>query len=116
MQVIFATAPQQHGFNFPYQLGCREIESEEPEQSDIYSVPIQEGDIIVAGTDGLFDNLFDEDIELVAHYVSALRRAVEAVSRGALSLPLRVLSLSRYRCRPQGLQARRCRGRLQSTS
>jgi len=50
-----------HGFNFPYQLGPFS-ESDKAEQAYLERHKLQPGDIIIAGTDGLFDNMFDEEI------------------------------------------------------
>lgn len=59
--IVFKTAEQQHSFNFPYQLGTNS--RDRPKDAQSYSVPVQRGDVIIMGSDGLFDNLFDSDIE-----------------------------------------------------
>lgn len=33
-----------------------------PEDSDLYQLRVREGDLLILGTDGLFDNLFEEEI------------------------------------------------------
>lgn len=82
---------QQHSFNIPYQLsilpGQKDLEilkqkgrieeikklksvlrkkdnlcQDTPEFSDEYTYEIQEGDVIVSATDGVFDNLFGHEI------------------------------------------------------
>jgi protein phosphatase PTC7 len=58
--VVFRSEEQQHGFNFPYQLGSQS--RDKPLNADVKQVKVSEGDIVILGTDGLFDNLFDEDI------------------------------------------------------
>ena len=60
-EVAFKSSPQQHGFNFPFQLGFDDVH-DLPESADEYAVPVNTGDVIVVGTDGLFDNVFDEEI------------------------------------------------------
>ncbi len=62
LSVVLRSTEQQHQFNFPYQLACAEGEAESPSQADAYSLNVQKGDIIVLGTDGLFDNLHDQTI------------------------------------------------------
>ncbi|CAH0492578.1 unnamed protein product [Peronospora farinosa] len=52
---------QCHYFNCPYQLGFG-ANGDEPEMGEVYDVETQEGDVIVLGTDGLFDNLFPKQI------------------------------------------------------
>jgi len=46
----------------PMQLTGNEERSDKPEVGIRYSVPILDGDIIIMASDGLFDNLFDNDI------------------------------------------------------
>lgn len=64
--IIFRTKPGQQGFNTPHQIGFGF--SGEPQgsirmQATMHTPPpLQKGDIILLGTDGLFDNLYDQDI------------------------------------------------------
>jgi len=67
-KIIFKSTPQLHGFNFPYQLGSKEIESDPPFEADTYAVQLQEGDVVVLATDGLFDNIFEEEIARVGYW------------------------------------------------
>lgn len=90
--VVLQSKAQQHIFNTPYQLAkipspdeikcgllqrlvapeeIEEILSEyerlefckdSPEEADMYQTKVQEGDLVLLGTDGLFDNLFLEEI------------------------------------------------------
>ncbi|KAF9910815.1 hypothetical protein EC991_005532 [Linnemannia zychae] len=59
-EFIFRTEEQQHSFNYPYQLGTGSTDS--PTDAQVFTVKVESGDIVVMGTDGIFDNLFDEDI------------------------------------------------------
>ncbi|XP_057498694.1 probable protein phosphatase 2C 55 [Actinidia eriantha] len=64
---IFHSPVQQHGFNFPYQLANGDG-GDLPSSGQVFTIPVVPGDVIVAGTDGLFDNLFDNEItEVVVH-------------------------------------------------
>ncbi|KAF5829895.1 phosphatase 2C-like domain-containing protein [Dunaliella salina] len=67
-QVVFHSPSQQHGFNFPFQIGSFDSMSDSPTASQKFSVPVQLGDVIVLGTDGLWDNCFDEEITAVIKY------------------------------------------------
>lgn len=58
-QVAYKSRVQQHNFNTPYQLGR---ECDHPRVGFEDKVMVESGDIIVAGTDGLFDNLYHSDI------------------------------------------------------
>lgn len=60
-RVIFRSCEQTHYFNCPYQLGGTTVaELEEP---DIVGVRVVPGDLVIAATDGVFDNLFDRQLQ-----------------------------------------------------
>lgn len=63
-KLVFRSKEQQHSFNFPYQLGTGS--SDRPEHASCVALNVQPGDLIVMGSDGLFDNLFDEEIVAIA--------------------------------------------------
>lgn len=56
----FRSEEQQHFFNFPYQLGTNS--TTRPRDAQTFNIKVQKGDVIVVGSDGLFDNLFDKEI------------------------------------------------------
>ncbi|XP_009600510.1 probable protein phosphatase 2C 55 [Nicotiana tomentosiformis] len=60
----FKSPAQQHGFNFPYQLDCNNA-GDSPSSAMVFKIAVAPGDVLIAGTDGLFDNLYDEDIKVV---------------------------------------------------
>jgi protein phosphatase PTC7 len=60
-KVVYATAPQQHYFDCPYQLSSENAQT--AEDATVYELGVLEGDIIVMGSDGLFDNVYDSEIE-----------------------------------------------------
>ncbi|KAM7474839.1 hypothetical protein LguiB_022082 [Lonicera macranthoides] len=66
-RVIFKTPIQQHYFNRPYQLGITGTNFDKPTSAQVFKVAVKAGDIIVAGTDGLFDNLPTEVIEFIVN-------------------------------------------------
>jgi hypothetical protein len=74
-EAIFRSEEQQHSFNYPFQLGTSSKDS--PEDTQSYVLKIQAGDIVVMGSDGLFDNVFDEEI-------------VDIVNSNCLPPPLKV--------------------------
>lgn len=59
LQIVFKSEEQQHSFNFPYQVGT---EGDDPESSYSNVHEFKENDIIVLATDGLWDNLFENQI------------------------------------------------------
>ncbi|KAJ2021696.1 hypothetical protein IWW57_004821 [Coemansia sp. S610] len=72
--MVYRTEEQQHSFNYPYQLGT-EAHSDRPSDAQVFRLKIQKGDVIIVGSDGVFDNLFDEDIleEVNQHLPPAMR-------------------------------------------
>lgn len=58
---IFESPVQQHGFNFPYQLQSGSG-ADLPSSGQVFTVAVKTGDVIVVGTDGLFDNLYKDEI------------------------------------------------------
>eukprot|EP00475_Leptophrys_vorax_P039661 TRINITY_DN7198_c0_g1_i1.p1 TRINITY_DN7198_c0_g1~~TRINITY_DN7198_c0_g1_i1.p1 ORF type:complete len:406 (-),score=99.35 TRINITY_DN7198_c0_g1_i1:1085-2302(-) len=60
-EISFKSEDQLHGFNFPFQLGISS--NDRPENAICATVELQAGDILIAASDGLFDNLFDSDVQ-----------------------------------------------------
>lgn len=57
--VIVKSSPMTHGFNFPYQI---ERGDDPSLLLESYDITLNDGDVIVTATDGLFDNLYDHEI------------------------------------------------------
>lgn len=53
---VYGTPQQEHEFGLPYQLG-HHANSDAPGDALVHDMNLQRGDVIVVGTDGLFDNL-----------------------------------------------------------
>ncbi|KAG5245613.1 protein phosphatase [Salix suchowensis] len=74
---IFQSPVQQHGFNFTYQLESGNG-GDLPSSGQVFTIPVAPGDIIIAGTDGLFDNLYNNETRLgpeaTAQKIAALAR------------------------------------------
>ncbi|WAQ84436.1 hypothetical protein PtA15_5A6 [Puccinia triticina] len=58
---IFRSEEQQHSFNYPVQIGTNS-KSTPTRDAQRYNIKVQKDDIVILGSDGLADNLFDEDI------------------------------------------------------
>ncbi|KAJ1419720.1 PPM-type phosphatase domain [Sesbania bispinosa] len=68
---IFRSPVQQHDFNFTYQLE-NGSNGDLPSSGQVFTIPVAPGDVIVAGTDGLFDNLYNNEITaVVVHAIRA---------------------------------------------
>ena len=57
--IIFKSEEQTHGFNFPYQVGEG---GDDPNSADVKLHDIQQMDIVILATDGLWDNLNNDQI------------------------------------------------------
>mmetsp|Transcript_3286 Transcript_3286/g.5274 ORF Transcript_3286/g.5274 Transcript_3286/m.5274 type:complete len:370 (-) Transcript_3286:51-1160(-) len=60
-ELLYRSKEQQHDFNFPYQLG--EGSGDTPAHAQLKKHEAKENDLLIVGSDGLFDNVFDETIE-----------------------------------------------------
>lgn len=68
---IFRSPVQQHDFNFTYQLESGNG-SDLPSSGQVFNFSVASGDVIIAGTDGLFDNLYANEVTaVVVHAVRA---------------------------------------------
>lgn len=60
--VVLESKPQQRRFNYPMQLGW----GRNGDHADIalsFTHPVEDGDIIILGTDGLFDNISSKNVD-----------------------------------------------------
>ncbi|XP_068642640.1 probable protein phosphatase 2C 26 [Aristolochia californica] len=73
-QIIFSTCPQEHYFDCPYQLSSEMI-GQTYKDAMVCCIELVEGDTIVMGSDGLFDNVFDHEI---VSTISIYKDATEA--------------------------------------
>ncbi|CAD6250167.1 unnamed protein product [Miscanthus lutarioriparius] len=75
-RILLRSRPQQHYFNCPYQLSSNQ-DCNRLADADVGEVAAKEGDIVILGTDGLFDNVFDDEIERIVRMGTALGFAPE---------------------------------------
>lgn len=78
-RVIFRSSDQTHFFNCPYQVSSGRVGMEVP---DLVQVRVRNGDLVIAGTDGVFDNLFDHQVQAIVarHLVRSWVNGSQAVS------------------------------------
>eukprot|EP01095_Lingulamoeba_sp_RSL-Kostka_P014033 TRINITY_DN599_c0_g1_i1.p1 TRINITY_DN599_c0_g1~~TRINITY_DN599_c0_g1_i1.p1 ORF type:complete len:341 (+),score=101.60 TRINITY_DN599_c0_g1_i1:152-1174(+) len=88
--LIFASPEIQHEFNFPFQIGAY---GDGLDATQIEKIKLIDDDIIVMGSDGLFDNLFKLDIidlllddEYPGNKAEYIALTAEYVSRNAIQL------------------------------
>jgi protein phosphatase PTC7 len=87
-RILFKSQAQTHSFNFPYQIGMGP--SDPPSAAQLYVIGVQQGDVIVSATDGLWDNLHDGEI-------AALVRAELSAGRGPDAAAARVAAAAHVR-------------------
>lgn len=78
--IVYRTTEQQHYFNCPFQIGTDSLDT--VEVGGPIDVPLQHGDWIIMGTDGLWDNVFSSTI---VEIVTSNQSAPEAADKSASS-------------------------------
>ena len=64
-EVVFESTPSQHYFNCPFQLGYKPLSADADDANECaeqYSFKAMEGDIVVVASDGVFDNVFNDEL------------------------------------------------------
>ncbi|XP_014675262.1 PREDICTED: protein phosphatase PTC7 homolog [Priapulus caudatus] len=89
-KVVHRSEDQQHYFNTPFQLALAPpdqdglVLSDSPHSAERSAFDVEEGDLIIVATDGLFDNMSDD---LICEELSKLTdRRLESMQRTARSL------------------------------
>lgn len=69
-KMVYKSKQQQHGFNFPYQVGTN---GDDPSKADVMlHNDIQHNDKVVIATDGLWDNIYENNVvDMVANGLNA---------------------------------------------
>ncbi|XP_020581514.1 probable protein phosphatase 2C 55 [Phalaenopsis equestris] len=93
---IFRSPIQQHDFNFTYQLES-DNGSDLPSSAQVFTFPVEAGDVIVAGTDGLFDNLYNTDINAIVVHAMRARLGPQVTAQ-------KIAALARQRAQDKNRQ------------
>ena len=59
LEKVYRSKEQQHRFNFPFQVGSI---GDEPSSALAFTHIVEENDVLILGTDGVFDNLSNKQI------------------------------------------------------
>ncbi|PIA59554.1 hypothetical protein AQUCO_00400441v1 [Aquilegia coerulea] len=78
-KINFSTSPQEHYFDCPYQLSSHEA-GQTYLDAMVSEVELLEGDTIVMGSDGLFDNVFDHEIVSMISRFNDVAEAAKALA------------------------------------
>ena len=77
-EVVFRTDVQEHNWNQPYQLSHPPFnEADTPDDALEYSYDLVPGDVVVLGSDGLWDNLWDDELLMCISASDAMRRSYD---------------------------------------
>ncbi|KAK1699009.1 hypothetical protein QYE76_015706 [Lolium multiflorum] len=68
--IVHRSRAQQSHFNCPFQISAGG-KGDSVAKADVGEMPVRDGDVVVAGTDGLFDNVFDMELERVVRMGTA---------------------------------------------
>jgi protein phosphatase PTC7 len=89
-RLLLRALPQQHYFNCPFQLSA--VGGDRVQDAALGEFPVEEGDVVVAGTDGLFDNVFDAALEGIVQRCTALSltpgKMAQAIGRLAYDMAM----------------------------
>lgn len=96
-RTVLRSPSQQHDFNFTYQLESGGG-SDLPSSAEVFRYPVATGDVIIAGTDGLFDNLYTNEITTIV--VEAARAGL-----GAQATAQKIAALARERALDKNRQS-----------
>lgn len=59
-KIVYETEAQQHDVDYPFQLGDGSADT--PKDGVRVLIPVRRGDVVVMGSDGIFDNVYSHDI------------------------------------------------------
>ena len=77
-EVVFRTDVQEHNWNQPYQLSHPPFnEADTPDDALEYWYDLVPGDVVVLGSDGLWDNLWDDELVMCISASDAMRRSYD---------------------------------------
>ncbi|GIM16906.1 hypothetical protein Vretimale_19473, partial [Volvox reticuliferus] len=62
--LVLATSAQEHQFNMPYQMAHPDNlpDTDTAADAQMYQLALEPGDVVILATDGLFDNMWDEEL------------------------------------------------------
>ena len=84
-QLVFKSEDKYHFFNCPFQLGTNSINT--PNDAQHVKFPVEIGDVFVLGSDGLFDNLWEEDIhEIILKNKKDYKKCAHALVHDAMNI------------------------------
>jgi protein phosphatase PTC7 len=85
VSIVYRSAQQLHDFNWPLQLGYGADSSrfDTIQQAEVIEFHVEEGDIIILATDGLFDNVTEDEILNVVDFDEPVERICKKLATRA---------------------------------
>lgn len=77
--VVVKSTFQCHDFNFPLQLGTGSLDL--PEHADLLDSPVKADDWILVATDGVWDNVFEDQLTPILHKADTPQAAAEQIAK-----------------------------------
>uniref|UniRef100_A0A0D6QZ40 Protein phosphatase n=1 Tax=Araucaria cunninghamii TaxID=56994 RepID=A0A0D6QZ40_ARACU len=93
---VFRSPVQQHDFNFTFQLESGDG-SDLPSSAQVFTLQVAPGDVIIAGTDGLFDNLYNSEVTAVVVHAQRAGLAPQVTAQ-------KIAALARQRAQDKNRQ------------
>lgn len=94
-RILFVSSPQQHSFNFPYQLAGPNCSGDNPRNAEKFELDMRKGDVLILTTDGVSDNVWPQEAAAV---VSTIMRRGGPPKVAAAGLA----NFARFRSEDQG--------------
>nr|XP_051204730.1 putative protein phosphatase 2C 23 [Lolium perenne] len=109
-KIVHRSRAQQSHFNCPFQISA----GGKGDSADVGEIAVRHGDVLVVGTDGLFDNVFDADLERLVRMGTALgfspKNMADVVAGVAYEISMSGSTDSPYSSDSRKLRGDRCRG------
>lgn len=113
-EIVHKSEEQQHYFNTPFQLSLpppgnqNRVLSDSPESADRNSFPVEDGDVILVATDGVFDNVPKKLLLETLREVEGEKDAVKLqMTANSIALMARSLSFDSDFMSPFAINARK---------
>ncbi|MQM00223.1 hypothetical protein Taro_032952 [Colocasia esculenta] len=90
--ILQRSTPMVYGFNFPLQI---ERGDDPSRLMEVYTIELDEGDVVITATDGLFDNLYEQ--EIIAIVSKSLEASLKPTEIAEL-LAMRAQEIGRSPC------------------
>ncbi|VAI58835.1 unnamed protein product [Triticum turgidum subsp. durum] len=107
-RLVHRSQRQQRRFNCPFQLKATG-KGERVNKADVGQMAVRHGDVVVLGTDGLFDNMFDAELEVVVRMGMALGFSPKNMADVVAGIAYE-MSTSKTRDSPYSADSRRLQG------